>query len=181
MTAQRTIVTLIGIAIVVAASLFGYWLSVRVERGATDGATETGLVRPSPVPVTPAPTEGAATPTPTPRPATGEVRPAGRPAVRGVTHPLLTIEAVPSVIRPGTALTVRWVVRGPEGIQGLSTKLTATLTGAPDTTSPVVASFALPARFEVTVRPATAGDLRLMAEAVVNGSTLRAEQRLKVE
>lgn len=175
MTSQRVTVIAVGIAIVLAASLFGYWLSVRVERGATDGA-DVAVESPAPVPATPPPAEATVTSTPTP-----SLTPTPRPVVRGATHPLLTIESVPSVIRPGTALTVRWIVRGPEGTRGVSTKLTAKLTDARATVSPAVTSFALPARFEVTVRPATVGELRLIVEAIVNGSTLRAEQRATVE
>lgn len=191
MRAPRTVIILLGIAIILVASGLGYWLSLRVEHRATPppgGPAGEGAASPAVV-VEPTPSLSPASAEASPfSEASGDkpagLRPSPTPAARGAataTHPTLTLEALPAVIRSGTALRVRWTLRGPEGTRGTSTRLIAELPGADRQESAPITSFALPARFESTVVVTGRGTLRLVAEAVLDGNILRAQQTMRVE
>lgn len=186
MTGKRTAVIVSGLAFVVGASALGYWLSKQVEQRS---------VLPSPAsaePSVPSPEESslASEPSPTPtyqpaespavKPVESEARP-GRPVESPDVPFSLTLESVPVSVPSGASTTVRWRVEGPAGERGTSTRLSAALNGVAEAAGPAFKTYPLPARFEATVRATGTGDLTVTAEAFVNGQSLRAAQRIRVE
>jgi hypothetical protein len=181
MEQTRVWIVVIGLLLVASMAGFGYWLGVRVEQGATPEVSAS----PSPVAtVTPPPTptvQAAATaspPTPTPFDQGSLGKPTPLPTKAALT---IFLEEVPLSVRPGTSLRVRWQVQGSPGSHGTSTRLLVSLSGTPESVGPASGPYALPARFEALVTLQKPGSFLLVAEAVVEGQTLRAERPVTVE
>lgn len=180
MDRTRAVILLIGVAAVAGASGLGYWLGGRLEQaGRPEGSpTPTAAGSPEIEPfstATPTSEGPAATPTPAATPSPTPAPSAPRGGIR------LTLGAVPATIPSGSSLRVQWFVSGPADVRGQSTRLIVTLSGEPATASPVAKDFQLPAAFEATVTAARPGTLRVVAEVVVDGRTLRAEHRVTVQ
>lgn len=176
MTRTRTVVIVSGLALVVGASALGYWLSEQVEQRSTL-PSPTSEETPVPSPETSS-LEDEPSPTPTHQPAAS---PAVKPAESTDVPFSLILESVPASAPQGTSITVRWRVEGPAGTRGTSTRLSAALNGVAEAAGPKSLEYPLPARFEATVRATGTGDLFVTAEAFVNGQSLHANQRIRVE
>lgn len=176
MDQTRRTVILTGVGIVLGSAVLGYGAGLLVER--LSGPPLKYATTPSASPTTP-----AAPVAPTLEPVAAATSPSPAPSAPPTPLPpvQLTIESVPASARVGEPVVVRWQIRGPAGFTGASTRLVVTGERAPQVVSAAVTSFALPARYEVSVKITASGTLTLTAEAVVNGQVLRATQQLEVQ
>lgn len=174
MDRTRLVILLTGLAIIVVAAVVGYGLGTVVEnRFAAASPTPQAPEMPV-VPVSPTPTQTPSIPPRIPSGApTGPDSPTAEGAFRVAFH------ALPTTARAGVIFPVQWEVHGPAEIAG---RATTRLVVIPDYGEQGVgdATFieVFPTAFEATVTLPERGGALLVAEATIDGYTVRAEHRI---
>ena len=176
MNNTRLTVVLSGLAIIVVAAVVGYGLGTLVEKRAAPSASQPTA---TPTPSLPSPTPTASsTATPAFVPAGA---PTGPDTDSRTSAPRILLEPFPGVVQAGTSFRVRWQIQGLAGATGASTRLVVVPENGQEVIGKEASSFPLPGRFEATISIPDRGNVSVVAEALVQGQAIRAEQRMIVQ